>query len=169
MVWCRYSPATAVIPKMGEQGHHTGVGDRVAGRLGLGQVRSARDFTGDADDDQHRSGGQQQPRATDGVQFVELVGDEEGGLQVAEVVQGAGEPQPTLLMITTWSTVWATSLSTWLETRMVRPSSARWRSSPRSHAMPAGSSPLAGSSSSSTGGSPSRAPARPRRWRMPRE
>jgi hypothetical protein len=66
-----------VIPKMGEQGHHTGVGDRVAGCLGLGQVCSARDFTGDADDDQHRSGGEQQPRATDGAQFAELVGDED--------------------------------------------------------------------------------------------
>jgi hypothetical protein len=45
-------------------------------------------------------------------------------------------------MITTWSTVWATSLSTWLEIRMVRPSSARSRSRPRSHAMPSRVEPV---------------------------
>jgi hypothetical protein len=61
-----------------EQGHHSGVGDRVDGGLGLGQVRSTCDCTGDADDDQHRSGGEQQPRATDGAQFADLVGDEGG-------------------------------------------------------------------------------------------
>src|SRR5215468_7659823 len=73
------------------------------------------------------------------------------------------------LTITTWSAVWATSLSTWLATITVLPSSARPRSRPRSQAIPAGSRPLAGSSSSSTCGSPSRAAARPRRCRMPRE
>ena len=79
-----------------------------------GWVRSARDFTGDADDDQHRSGGEQQPRATDGAQLAELIGDKgrhdrscsdgwwasvrrRKEAQVAEVVQWAGEPQPTLV------------------------------------------------------------------------
>src|SRR6266536_2867447 len=53
-------------------------------------------------------------------------------------------------MITTWSTVWATSARTWLETSTVRPWSARWRRSPRSQWMPSGSRPLAGSSRTST-------------------
>src|SRR5918993_132688 len=169
-----------------EQRHHTGVGDRVDGRLGLGHVCPARNFTGDADDDQHRSGGEQQPRATDGAQLAELVGDEGGHgrslsdgwwASVRRRKEASRSPRSSSgpanrsrpwWMITTWSTVWATSLRTWLEIRMVRPSSARSPSRPRSHAMPAGSSPLAGSSSSNTGGSPSRAPARPRRWRPPR-
>src|SRR5918993_1485634 len=156
------------------------------GRLGLGHVCPARNFTGDADDDQHRSGGEQQPRATDGAQLAELVGDEGGHgrslsdgwwASVRRRKEASRSPRSSSgpanrsrpwWMITTWSTVWATSLRTWLEIRMVRPSSARSPSRPRSHAMPAGSSPLAGSSSSNTGGSPSRAPARPRRWRPPR-
>src|SRR4029450_12502617 len=72
-------------------------------------------------------------------------------------------------MITTWSTVWATSARTWLETSTVRPWSASWRSKPRSQWTPSGSRPLAGSSRISTWGSPSRAVASPRRWRMPSE
>src|SRR5512132_2567307 len=72
-------------------------------------------------------------------------------------------------MITTWSTVWATSASTWLETSTVRPWSASCRRKPRSQWTPSGSRPLAGSSRISTWGSPSRAVARPRRWRMPSE
>ena len=43
------------------------------------------------------------------------------------------------------------------------------RNRPRIHTMPSGSSPLTGSSSISTGGSPSSAAAMPSRWRMPRE
>ena len=49
------------------------------------------------------------------------------------------------------------------------PEGIRWRSSILSHRMPSGSRPLAGSSSRSTWGSPSRAPARASRWRMPME
>ncbi len=69
---------------------------------------------------------------------------------------------------TTSSTVCWTSLSTWLETSTVRPSAASARRNCRSQAMPAGSSPLAGSSRISTSGSPSRAPASASRCRMPR-
>ena len=72
-------------------------------------------------------------------------------------------------MITTWSTVWATSASRWLETSTVRPSSARPADRPRSQWTPSGSRPLAGSSRIRTSGSPSRAAASPRRWRMPSE
>ena len=57
----------------------------------------------------------------------------------------------------------------WLDTNTVPPRSAkplRWL---RSQRMPSGSRPLDGSSSSRTCGSPSSAPARARRWRMPRE
>ena len=50
---------------------------------------------------------------------------------------------------------------------MVLPSRRRWRRKPRSQRMPSGSRPLAGSSRMSTCGSPSRAAARPSRWRMP--
>ena len=49
------------------------------------------------------------------------------------------------------------------------PRSARERSRPASQRCPCGSRPLAGSSSTSAAGSPSRAWARPRRCRMPRE
>ena len=70
---------------------------------------------------------------------------------------------------TTSSTVWATSLSRWLETNTVRPCAASSRSRPRSQRMPSGSSPLSGSSKISTPGSPSSAPARLSRWRMPSE
>ena len=70
---------------------------------------------------------------------------------------------------TTLSTVWATSLSRWLETNTVRFCAASSRSRPRSQRMPSGSSPLSGSSKTSTPGSPSSAPARLSRWRMPSE
>ena len=71
--------------------------------------------------------------------------------------------------MTTSSTVCSTSESTWLDTSTVRPWVARWRRKPRSQAMPSGSSPFAGSSSTRTSGSPSSAVASCRRWRMPRE
>ena len=74
-----------------------------------------------------------------------------------------------LSRITTWSTVWATSASRWLDTTTVRPASAWLRRKVRSQCTPSGSRPLAGSSRTSTDGSPSRAAARPRRWRMPSE
>ncbi len=70
---------------------------------------------------------------------------------------------------TTSSTVWATSVSRWLETSTVLPSLASDRSRPRIQRMPSGSSPFSGSSRMSTPGSPSRAPARLSRWRMPSE
>ena len=57
----------------------------------------------------------------------------------------------------------------WLDTKTVRPWPARYFRKLRTHRMPSGSRPLAGSSSSSTCGSPSRAPAIPRRWRIPSE
>ena len=57
----------------------------------------------------------------------------------------------------------------WLETSTVRPSSARSRSSSRTQRMPSGSSPLTGSSSRRTSGSPSSAAAMPSRWPMPSE
>ena len=67
------------------------------------------------------------------------------------------------------STVWATSVSRWLETSTVLPSAASDRSRPRIQRIPSGSSPFSGSSRMSTPGSPSRAPARLSRWRMPSE
>ena len=72
-------------------------------------------------------------------------------------------------MITTRSAICWTSDRAWLETSIVRPSPASRFRKPRSQAMPAGSSPLAGSSSTSTPGSPRSAVARPRRCRMPSE
>ena len=72
-------------------------------------------------------------------------------------------------MITTSSTVWATSARRWLDTSTVPPSSAKPRRNCRSQWTPSGSRPLAGSSRISTAGLPSKAPARPRRWRMPSE
>ena len=73
-------------------------------------------------------------------------------------------------MITTSSALCATSASWWLETSTVRPCvGVASRRKSRSQAMPSGSRPLAGSSSSSTCGSPRSAVARPSRWRMPRE
>ena len=72
-------------------------------------------------------------------------------------------------MTTISSAVWATSASTWLESSTVPPAAAKSRSVCRSQRMPSGSSPLDGSSSTRISGSPSSAPARPRRWRMPWE
>ena len=63
----------------------------------------------------------------------------------------------------------SSSLIRWLETSTVRPSAASERRKPRIQRMPSGSSPLTGSSNSSSGGSPSSAPAIPSRWRMPSE
>src|SRR4029453_581533 len=60
-------------------------------------------------------------------------------------------------MITTWSTVWATSARTWLETSTVRPWWASSRRNQRSQWTPSGSRPLAGPSRISTWGAPSRA------------
>ena len=63
----------------------------------------------------------------------------------------------------------AISLIRWLDTSTVRPSLARFFSMFLIHRTPSGSSPLTGSSSSSTSGSPSIAAARPSRWPMPSE
>lgn len=70
---------------------------------------------------------------------------------------------------TRWSAKVAVSFMRWLETRTVRPSRARLRISSRIQMMPSGSRPLDGSSSITTCGSPRRAAAMPRRWRMPSE
>ncbi len=72
------------------------------------------------------------------------------------------------LMITTWSASCSTSGSTWLEYSTVRPDRAQSRSSPRSHAIPSGSRPFAGSSRISAAGSPSSAAASASRCRIPR-
>ena len=52
------------------------------------------------------------------------------------------------------STVCSTSARTWLETTTVRPSAASLRRNVRSHSIPSGSRPLAGSSRMRTSGSP---------------
>ena len=75
-------------------------------------------------------------------------------------------PRPT---ITRWPAVSCSSLIRWLETSTARPSAASAARNPRIHTMPSGSMPLNGSSSISTGGSPSSAAAIPSRCRMPRE
>ncbi len=72
-------------------------------------------------------------------------------------------------MTTRWSAVSAISDMRWLETNTVRPSSASCRARLRTQRMPSGSRPLTGSSRTTTGGSPSRATAMPRRWPMPSE
>ncbi len=61
------------------------------------------------------------------------------------------------------------SLIRWLDTSTARPSAASDRRKPRIQTMPSGSMPLNGSSSISTGGSPSSAAAMPSRCRMPSE
>src|SRR6476660_6190237 len=73
------------------------------------------------------------------------------------------------LMIRTRSTVCATSASTWLDTSTVRPPAANERRKSRSQRTPSGSSPFAGSSRTSSSGSPSNAAASPSRCRMPSE
>src|SRR6266511_2858630 len=73
------------------------------------------------------------------------------------------------LMITTESTVCAISARTWLETNTVPPRVAYARRKSRSQRMPCGSRPFAGSSRSSTSGSPRRACASASRWRIPSE
>ena len=50
-------------------------------------------------------------------------------------------------MMMTWSTVWATSARTWLETSTERPLAEKPRRKSRSQRTPSGSSPFAGSSS----------------------
>ena len=114
------------------------------------------------------------------------VGAQAGGLQRGRSSCGRGVRTTTLppavssetepcftirpwWITTTSSTVCATSASTWLETSTVRPSPAIARRKSRSQRMPWGSRPLAGSSSTSTCGSPSSVAASPSRWRMPIE
>ena len=63
---------------------------------------------------------------------------------------------PPFAMITTSSTVWATSASTWLETSTVPPLSANARTNCRNQWTPSGSRPFAGSSRINTSGSPSK-------------
>ena len=57
-----------------------------------------------------------------------------------------------LSRMTTWSTVWETSASRWLDTTTVRPASAWLRRNVRSQCTPSGSRPLVGSSRTSTDG-----------------
>ena len=75
-------------------------------------------------------------------------------------------PRPTM---TRWLAVSSSSLIRWLEISTARPPAASARRKPRIHTMPSGSMPLNGSSSISTGGSPSMAAAMPSRCRMPSE
>ena len=75
-------------------------------------------------------------------------------------VSSSSEPCATSrprLITTTSSTVCAISASTWLDTSTVRPAAACARRKSRSQRIPCGSSPLAGSSSTSARGSPSSA------------
>ena len=74
-----------------------------------------------------------------------------------------------LPMTMRWSAVTAISFIRWLDTKMVRPSAASCFIRFLTHRIPSGSSPLTGSSRSSTGGSPSMAAAMPTRWLMPSE
>ena len=91
---------------------------------------------------------------------------EAAAMSAATLVSAMTWPRPAT---TRWSAVSCSSLIRWLETRTARPSAARPRRNVRIQAMPSGSMPLNGSSIISIGGSPSRAAAMPRRWRMPRE
>src|SRR5215210_2415517 len=75
---------------------------------------------------------------------------------------------PAAMMPTTSAICW-TSARRWLDTRTVLPSAARRRSVSRMATMPAGSSPFAGSSRSSSVGSLRSAPAIPRRCFIPSE
>ena len=72
-------------------------------------------------------------------------------------------------MISTWSTVCATSARTWLETSTVRLPAAKSRRKSRSQRTPSGSRPFAGSSRTRSSGSPSSAAASPSRCRIPSE
>ena len=74
-------------------------------------------------------------------------------------------PRP---MTTSRSAISAISASRWLDTKTERPPTAKPFSSARSHWMPCGSRPLAGSSRMRVCGSPSRAAAMPSRCPMPR-
>ena len=80
------------------------------------------------------------------------------GEQLAHGVSAIRRPRP---ITTRWSAVSSSSLIRWLETSTVRPSAASARRKPRIQRMPSGSSPLTGSSNSSSGGSPSSAAAMP--------
>jgi hypothetical protein len=70
---------------------------------------------------------------------------------------------------TTCSAISAISLIRWLDTNTTRPCAASDLSRSRIQWIPAGSRPLTGSSSNSTGGSPSSAAAMPSRCAMPSE
>ena len=91
---------------------------------------------------------------------------------VARAVSAATGSWATSLprwMITTSSASWAISASTWLETKTVPPSPANPRRKFRNHRIPSGSRPFAGSSSTSSCGSPSNAAATLNRCRIPSE
>ena len=70
----------------------------------------------------------------------------------ATLVSAMTRPRPTT---TRWSAVSCSSLIRWLDTSTARPWAASARRKPRIQTMPSGSRPLNGSSSISTGGSPS--------------
>ena len=72
-------------------------------------------------------------------------------------------------MTTTWSQICSISAMRWLEMKTVIPSSASDRMRPRISTMPAGSSPLLGSSRMSSSGAASSAAAIPSRCFMPSE
>ena len=84
----------------------------------------------------------------------------------ARVVWRTSRPWETM---TTSSTVSSISERRCEETSTDRPVEAWWRMKVRSHWIPWGSSPLAGSSRMRISGSPRRAVASCSRWRMPRE
>src|SRR5215475_2994356 len=147
-----------------------------------GQAEAVQEF-GEQDEAEHRG---EQAEVRPGRALLEKLGAQHGGHDACLAVSSRYtssrvSPRPVSSssraaassrpwsMIRTWSTVWATSASTWLETTTVPPRSANPRMNRRSQCIPAGSSPLAGSSRTSTPGSPSRAPARPSRCCIPSE
>ena len=82
------------------------------------------------------------------------------------VVSAISRPRP---MTTSRAAVSAISLIRCEDTNTVCPSAARPLSRFLTHSTPSGSSPLTGSSRTTTRGSPSSAAAMPSRWPMPRE
>src|SRR5918995_2070128 len=113
MVLCRYSPATAVIPKMSERRDTTpacatawmAVCGRVTSAPSTSPATPTMTSTGPAASSSHGPRMVRSLRISLAMRDVMagplvIVGGceaEEGGLQVAEVFQWAGEPQPTFV------------------------------------------------------------------------
>ena len=87
-------------------------------------------------------------------------------MKSAMLVSAMSRPRPMTIRC---SAVTAISFIRCEDTKTVRPSAARLRSSDRTQRMPSVSRPLSGSSRMTVRGSPSRAVAMLSRWPMPRE